>query len=131
MGVARVIQDGSGFGHDSDLGYVARVQAGILPQVNERTSREAGYRYRRSNAKPDIDQDGAKLGSSQLDSSKEIYLGMNVYFRGVPGRKRSPRLSAEGIQTREGRHQRDGDHPQGDLHGRGPAQQLPCLGSLN
>jgi len=59
---------------------VAGVQAGILQQVNDRTSLEAGYRYLRSNAKPDIDQDGSKLGSSQLDSSKEIYLGMNVYF---------------------------------------------------
>ena len=80
LGVARVTQDGSSFGHDSDLGYVAGVQAGILQQVNDRTSLEAGYRYLRSNAKPDIDQDGGKLGSSQLDSSKEIYLGMNVYF---------------------------------------------------
>jgi len=80
LGVARVTQDGSSFGHDSDLGYVAGVQAGILQQVNDRTSLEAGYRYLRSNAKPDIDQDGSKLGSSQLDSSKEIYLGMNVYF---------------------------------------------------
>lgn len=80
LGVARLTQDGSSFGHESDTGYVAGVQAGILQQVNERTSLEAGYRYLRSNAKPDIDQDGAKLGSSRLDSSKEIYVGMNVYF---------------------------------------------------
>ncbi|APQ11568.1 membrane protein [Pseudomonas oryzihabitans] len=80
LGLTRVTQDGSSYSHNGDTGYLAGVQAGILQQVNDRTSLEAGYRYLRSNAKPDIDEDGTKLGSTQLDSTKEIYLGMNVYF---------------------------------------------------
>ena len=53
----------------------------MLQEVGNNTSIEAGYRYLRSNAGTEVAERGVgKVGSIDLHSSKQAYLGMNYKF---------------------------------------------------
>lgn len=80
LGVTELTQKSAGFSHDSGVGYAVGAQAGILQQVSQNVSIEAGYRYLRSNAKVDFDQGGDKQGSARLTSSAQPYLSANYQF---------------------------------------------------
>ncbi|WP_437883045.1 hypothetical protein [Pseudomonas sp. LRF_L74] len=81
LGLTKLDQDSSGYHHDSDVGYAAGLQAGILQELSKDASLEAGYRYLRTNASTDvIEHDGPKLGSVDLYSSSQFYLGANYKF---------------------------------------------------
>lgn len=82
LGLIKLEQESSGFSRDSDIGYAAGLQAGMLHQVaNSDVSVEGGYRYLRSNASTDLSARGVgKLGSIDLHSSEQFYLGVNYNF---------------------------------------------------
>lgn len=81
LGLTKLSQNASGYRRDSDIGYAAGVQAGILQKVADNFSVEGGYRYLRSNASVEVkDHDGAKAGSLDLHSTGQAYLGANYYF---------------------------------------------------
>jgi opacity protein-like surface antigen len=80
-GLVKLEQESRGFSRDSDIGYAAGLQAGILQELNRNTSIEAGYRYLRSNASTEMAPHGAaKAGSLDLHSSSQVYLGANYAF---------------------------------------------------
>jgi len=57
------------------------LQAGVLQDVGNNTSIEAGYRYLRSNAGTEVSERGVgKVGSIDLHSTKQVYLGVNYKF---------------------------------------------------
>ncbi|CAN7634213.1 outer membrane protein [Pseudomonas solani] len=81
LGLVKLEQDGTGMRRDSDIGYAAGLQAGILQQLNKNTSIEAGYRYLRTNASTEVAPHGGdKLGSLDLHSSSQAYLGASYKF---------------------------------------------------
>jgi opacity protein-like surface antigen len=81
LGVTKLTQDFRGASRDSDIGYAAGLQAGILQDVGSNASLEAGYRYLRSNANVEVGPSGgSKVGSLDLHSSSQAYLGANYRF---------------------------------------------------
>ena len=81
LGLVKLEQDSSGFKRDSDIGYAAGVQVGAIQPITATGSVEAGYRYLRSNASTEMAaHGGAKLGSLDLRSSGQLYLGANYQF---------------------------------------------------
>lgn len=81
LGLVKLEQESAGFRRDSDIGYAAGLQAGILQELNSDFSIEAGYRYLRSNASTEMAlRGGPKLGSLDLHSSSQVYLGAGYKF---------------------------------------------------
>jgi opacity protein-like surface antigen len=81
LGLTKLTQEFKGASRDSDIGYAAGLQAGILQDVGSNASLEAGYRYLRSNASVEVNpHGGSKLGSLDLHSSSQAYLGANYRF---------------------------------------------------
>ena len=80
-GLVKLEQESKGFSRDSDIGFAAGLQAGILQELNSNTSIEAGYRYLRTNASTEMAPHGeGKAGSLDLHSSSQLYLGANFAF---------------------------------------------------
>ncbi|MHB0765936.1 hypothetical protein ACYCFC_16370 [Stutzerimonas sp. NM35] len=80
-GLTKLENESKGYSRDSDIGYLVGVQAGILQKLGDNTSVEAGYRYLRSNAGTEVSERGVgKLGSIDVHSSKQAYLGLNYHF---------------------------------------------------
>lgn len=80
-GLVKLEQESKGFKRDSDIGFALGLQAGILQDINQNASIEAGYRYLRTNASTEMAQHGAgKAGSLDLHSSGQLYLGANYKF---------------------------------------------------
>ncbi|MGY8819646.1 MAG: hypothetical protein ACKVLM_09625 [Pseudomonadales bacterium] len=80
-GLTKLENESSGYRRDSDIGYLVGLQAGVLQDVGKNTSIEAGYRYLRSNAGTEVAERGVgKVGSIDLHSSKQAYLGVNYTF---------------------------------------------------
>jgi opacity protein-like surface antigen len=80
-GLTKLENESSGYRRDSDIGYLVSLQAGVLQDVGKNTSIEAGYRYLRSNAGTEVAERGVgKVGSIDLHSSKQAYLGVNYKF---------------------------------------------------
>jgi|TARA_R110002020_G_scaffold123420_2_gene279836 hypothetical protein len=82
LGLIKLEQESTGFSRDSDIGYAAGLQAGLLHQVaNTNASVEGGYRYLRSNASTKLTPRGdSNLGSLDLKSSEQFYIGVNYNF---------------------------------------------------
>ncbi|SDH90132.1 outer membrane beta-barrel protein [Pseudomonas panipatensis] len=80
-GLVKLEQDSPGYSRDSDIGYAIGVQAGILQDIGKNASLEGGYRYLRTNASTEMSpHGGSKVGSLDLHSSSQIYLGANYRF---------------------------------------------------
>ena len=80
-GLTKLENESSGYSRDSDIGYLVGLQAGVLQAVGNHTSIEAGYRYLRSNAGTEVSERGVgKVGSIDLHSTKQAYLGVNYKF---------------------------------------------------
>lgn len=80
-GLTKLENESKGLRRDSDIGYLVGLQAGILQKLGDNTSVEAGYRYLRSNAGTEVSERGiGKLGSIDVHSSKQAYLGLNYHF---------------------------------------------------
>lgn len=80
-GLIKLEQESKGLKRDSDIGYAIGLQAGLLQDINDNASIEAGYRYLRSNASTEMAaHGGGKLGSLDLHSSGQLYLGANYKF---------------------------------------------------
>lgn len=80
-GLVKLEQNSRGFSRDTNVGYAAGLQAGILQELNSNTSIEAGYRYLRTNASTEMAPHGeGKAGSLDLHSSSQVYLGANFAF---------------------------------------------------
>ena len=80
-GLVKLEQESKGFKRDSDIGYALGLQAGILQDINQNASIEAGYRYLRTNASTEMAPHGAgKAGSLDLHSSGQLYLGAKYKF---------------------------------------------------
>ena len=80
-GLVKLEQESRGFSRDSDIGFAAGLQAGILQELNSNTSIEAGYRYLRTNASTEMKPHAeGKAGSLDLHSSAQLYLGANFAF---------------------------------------------------
>ncbi|QUE76304.1 outer membrane protein [Stutzerimonas stutzeri] len=80
-GLTKLENESSGYSRDSDIGYLVGLQAGVLQDVGNNTSIEAGYRYLRSNAGTEVSERGVgKIGSIDLHSTKQAYLGVNYKF---------------------------------------------------
>ncbi len=80
-GLTKLENESSGYRRDSDIGYLVGLQAGVLQGVGNNTSIEAGYRYLRSNAGTEVAERGVgKVGSIDVHSSKQAYLGVNYQF---------------------------------------------------
>lgn len=81
LGLVKLQQDGKGMKRDSDIGYAAGLQAGILQDINSTTSIEVGYRYLRTSASTEVaPHGGRKIGSLDLHSSSQLYLGGSYTF---------------------------------------------------
>ena len=80
-GLTKLENESKGYSRDTDIGYLVGLQAGILQKLGDNTSVEAGYRYLRSNAGTEVSERGVgKLGSIDVHSSKQAYLGLNYHF---------------------------------------------------
>lgn len=80
-GLIKLEQESKGYKRDSDVGYAVGLQAGLLQDINQNASIEAGYRYLRTNASTEMAAHGApKAGSLDLHSSGQLYLGANYKF---------------------------------------------------
>ncbi|MEN2506499.1 outer membrane beta-barrel protein [Stutzerimonas stutzeri] len=80
-GLTKLENESSGYSRDSDIGYLVGLQAGVLQDLGNNTSIEAGYRYLRSNAGTEVSERGVgKVGSIDLHSTKQAYLGVNYKF---------------------------------------------------
>ena len=80
-GLTKLENESRGYSRDSDIGYLVGLQAGVLHKLGNNTSVEAGYRYLRSNAGTEVSERGVgKLGSIDVHSSKQAYLGLNYHF---------------------------------------------------
>ena len=80
-GLTKLTQESGGFSRDSNIGYSAGGQVGVLQQVSRNTSVEQGYRYLRSNASTEMsERGGSKQGSLNLTSSAQTYLSANYAF---------------------------------------------------
>jgi opacity protein-like surface antigen len=81
LGLIKLEQESKGYRRDSDIGYAAGLQAGIIQDLAANLALEGGYRYLRSNASTEVGaHGGAKLGSIDLHSTKQAYLGLNYNF---------------------------------------------------
>lgn len=81
LGLVKLEQESKGLKRDSDIGYAAGLQAGIIQELANNVSVEGGYRYLRSNASTEVAQHGhSKQGSIDLHSTKYAYLGVNYSF---------------------------------------------------
>lgn len=81
LGLVKLEQNSSGVSRDTNVGYAAGLQAGLLQEVNENASIEGGYRYLRTNASTGFAPHGeGKVGSLDLHSSGQWYLGANYKF---------------------------------------------------
>lgn len=81
VGLVKLEQESRGMSRDSNIGYAAGLQAGILQQLNKNASVEAGYRYLRTNASTEMKPHAeGKAGSLDLHSSAQLYLGANFAF---------------------------------------------------
>lgn len=81
LGLTKLEQDSSGYKRDSDIGYAVGAQAGVLQNIGKNASIEGGYRYLRTNASTEMSpHGGSKVGSLDLHSSSQIYLGANYRF---------------------------------------------------
>ncbi|WP_217477534.1 outer membrane beta-barrel protein [Stutzerimonas stutzeri] len=80
-GLTKLENESSGYSRDSDIGYLVGLQAGVLQDLGNNASIEAGYRYLRSNAGTEVSERGVgKVGSIDLHSTKQAYLGVNYKF---------------------------------------------------
>lgn len=80
-GVVKATQHSSGFSRDSDLGWAAGLQAGIIQDLGYNVSLEAGYRYLRTSADTRLQaHNGGPSGRMDLHSSQEVYAGLNYRF---------------------------------------------------
>lgn len=80
-GLVKLEQDSKGYSRDSDVGYAIGAQAGILQEIGRNASVEGGYRYLRTNASTEMSpHGGGKVGSLDLHSSSQVYLGANYKF---------------------------------------------------
>ena len=83
VGLEYVKQNTSGFRNDSDWGYLAGVQAGLLQQLNPDLELELGVRYAK-HTQADVNfrrsSDGAKLAKADLESNNQAYIGLNWKF---------------------------------------------------
>lgn len=80
-GLTKLENESSGYSRDSDIGYLVGLQAGVLQRVSDNASVEAGYRYLRSNAGTEVAERGVgKVGSIDLHSTRQAYLGVNYHF---------------------------------------------------
>ncbi|GAB6390224.1 outer membrane protein [Stutzerimonas marianensis] len=80
-GLTKLENESSGYSRDSDIGYLVGLQAGVLQRVSDNASVEAGYRYLRSNAGTEVAERGVgKVGSIDLHSTGQAYLGVNYHF---------------------------------------------------
>ncbi|CDF83132.1 outer membrane protein [Pseudomonas sp. QL9] len=81
VGLTKLEQESRGFKRDSDVGYAIGAQAGVLQDIGKNASIEGGYRYLRTNASTEMSpHGGSKVGSLDLHSSSQIYLGANYRF---------------------------------------------------
>lgn len=81
MGLVKLDQESPGFKRDNDIGYAVGVQLGVIQPITANGSVEGGYRYLRSNVSTEFaPHGGAKLGSLDLHSSGQLYLGANYQF---------------------------------------------------
>lgn len=81
LGLTKLEQDSRGYSRDSDIGYAIGAQAGILQDIGRNASLEGGYRYLRTNASTEMSPHGGdKVGSLDLHSSAQLYLGANYRF---------------------------------------------------
>lgn len=81
LGLVKLEQESSGYKRDSDIGYAAGLQAGILQDLTPNTSIEAGYRYLRTNASTEMaPHGGSKVGSLDLHSSSQVFIGASYKF---------------------------------------------------
>ncbi|CAD5109341.1 outer membrane beta-barrel protein [Zestomonas carbonaria] len=81
LGLVKLEQESRGFSRDSNINYAAGLQAGILQELNKSASIEAGYRYLRTNVSTDMGEHGGpRLGSLDLHSSGQAYVGANYKF---------------------------------------------------
>lgn len=81
FGLVKLEQESRGFKRDSDIGYAAGLQVGLIQPLNSALSIETGYRYLQSNASTEMAaHGGAKLGSLDLNSTSLAYLGVNYAF---------------------------------------------------
>lgn len=80
-GVVRLGQESSGFRSHSDNGWAAGLQGGVLQEVGDQVSLEAGYRYLRTTADVRLQPSGdTRTGRMALRSSGQAYLGVNYRF---------------------------------------------------
>ncbi|WP_271411536.1 outer membrane beta-barrel protein [Pseudomonas sp. Q1-7] len=81
LGLVKLEQESRGLSRDSNINYAAGLQAGILQDLSKNASIEAGYRYLRTNVSTDMaEHGGPRLGSLDLHSSGQAYLGANYRF---------------------------------------------------
>ena len=81
LGVIKLNQESSGMQRDTNYGYALGAQAGIAQDLGQHATLEAGYRYLRSNASVEfVSHDDNKLGSVNLRSSAQAYLGASYKF---------------------------------------------------
>ncbi|MFS0826191.1 outer membrane protein [Pseudomonas phoenicis] len=81
LGMTKLTQTSSGLSRDTDYGYAAGLQGGVIQQVTDNASVELGYRYLRSNASVEVSpHDQAKAGTLRLTSSAQTYLSANYRF---------------------------------------------------
>ena len=80
-GLTKLENESSGYSRESYIGYMVGLLACVLQDVGNNTSIEAGYRYLRSNAGTEVSERGVgKVGSIDLHSTKQAYLGVNYKF---------------------------------------------------
>ncbi|WP_296265121.1 outer membrane protein [Pseudomonas sp. UBA6562] len=81
LGMTKLTQTSSGLSRDTDYGYAAGLQGGVIQQVTDNASVELGYRYLRSNASVEVSpHNEAKAGTLRLTSSAQTYLSANYRF---------------------------------------------------
>ena len=81
LGLVKLEQESKGMSRDSNINYAAGLQAGILQDLSKNASIEAGYRYLRTNVSTDMGEHGGpRLGSLDLHSSGQAYIGANYKF---------------------------------------------------
>ncbi|WP_044874764.1 outer membrane beta-barrel protein [Pseudomonas sp. LFM046] len=81
LGLVKLEQESRGLSRDSNINYAAGLQAGLLQDLSKNASIEAGYRYLRTNVSTDMAEPGGpRLGSLDLHSSGQAYLGANYTF---------------------------------------------------
>ncbi|WP_342649463.1 hypothetical protein [Pseudomonas sp. REB1044] len=81
LGMTKMTQTSSGYSRDTNYGYAAGLQAGVIQQVTDNASVELGYRYLRTNASTELSPHGGyKQGALRLTSSAQTYLAATYKF---------------------------------------------------